>query len=73
MPQARAGEHDQQRAQALAAAGDDVLGDLVDQRHGTLEARADDRVDGVEVGLDQGADVIQGHGRPAFAAKGEAS
>ena len=37
-----AGQHDEQRPQALAAPGDDVLGDLVDQRNGALEARPDD-------------------------------
>ena len=42
-------QHYQQRPQALAAAGNDVLGDLVHERHGALQARADDRVDGVQV------------------------
>ena len=55
------GQHHQQRPQALAAAGDDVLGDLVDQRNGALQARADDGVDGVEVRLDERADLFQGH------------
>ena len=52
------GEHDQHRAQALAAAGDDVLGDLVDERHGTLQARADDRIDRAQVRLHQGTDLL---------------
>ena len=44
-----AGEHDQQRPQALAAAGNDVLGDLVHQGNGALEPRADDAVDGFQI------------------------
>ena len=36
VPAGAAGQHHQQGPQALAAAGDDVLGDLVDQRHGAL-------------------------------------
>ena len=41
-----AGQHHQQRPQALAAAGNDVLGDLVDQRDGAFQARADHVVHG---------------------------
>ena len=42
----------QKRTQPLAAPGDDVLGDLIDQRHLALQARADDRIDRAQVGLD---------------------
>ena len=62
MPQARPGEHAQQGAQALAAAADDVLGHLVDQRHRALEPRADHGVHGRQVGPHQGADFVEGHG-----------
>ena len=41
MPQARPASTHEQGAQALAAAADDVLGHLVDQRHGALQAGAD--------------------------------
>src|SRR6059058_4245275 len=61
MPAGARREHHQQRPQALAATGDDVLGDLVNQRHGTLQARANDPVYRVEVGLYQRANLFQGH------------
>jgi hypothetical protein len=43
-------EQDNQRAHALAAAGNDVLGDLVDQIHGAFHAGADDGIDGPKIG-----------------------
>ena len=63
LPQARPVRVHQQRPQALAAARDDVLGDLVDERHRALQACTHDRVDGLEIALNQGADGIEGHGR----------
>jgi hypothetical protein len=59
-----AGEYDQQGAEAFATAGDDVLGDLVDERDGALQARADDLIDAEEVWANQGSNVIQSH-RPS--------
>ncbi len=56
-----AGEHDQQWAQPLATPGDDVLGDLVDERNRALQAGANHSVDGSEVAPNEGADVIQSH------------
>jgi len=47
--------------QALAATGDDVLGDLVYQRHGALQAGPNDPVHRVEVRLYQRANLLQGH------------
>ena len=43
----------QHRPQALAAAADDVLGDLVDQHDVGGQARADQRVDGAMSGSGQ--------------------
>ncbi len=65
------GEHAEQGAQALAAAADDVLGHLVDQRHGALEARADHGVDGHQVGRHGRANLLERHqGRFASAGAG---
>ena len=61
MPAGARREHHQQRPQTLAATGDDVLGDLVHQRHGALQARPNDPVHRVEVGLYQRANLFQGH------------
>ena len=61
VPAGAPGQHDQQRPQPLAAPGDDVLGDLVDERDGALQARADHLVHGAEVGLDERADFFEGH------------
>src|SRR5579872_4848752 len=58
-----AGQHDQQRAQPLAAPGNDVLGDLVHQRDGALQPGADHLIDGAEVRLDERADFFQCHER----------
>ena len=67
-----AGEHAQQRAQALAAAADDVLGDLVDQRHRALEAGADHGVHGRQIGANQGADFLERHGGSVRRTRGRA-
>ena len=50
-------QHDQ-GPQALAAARNDVFGDLVDQRNGTFQAGADDRIDIGHVRAHQGANLI---------------
>src|SRR5256884_7482706 len=42
MPAGARREHHQQRPQTLASTGDDMFGDLVNQRHGTLEAGPND-------------------------------
>jgi hypothetical protein len=47
------GEQHDQRPQALAAAGDDVLGDLVHEGNRALHAGADDGIHGDEVVADQ--------------------
>ncbi len=58
-------QHHQHRPQALAAGGDDVFGDLVDQRHVRGQAAADQGVHGGHLaggqGLD-GGDAGQGGG-----------
>src|SRR5260370_16480086 len=51
----------QQRAQALAAAGDDVVRDLVHQRNRAFQTRADDAIDGFEVRLDERAYFFEVH------------
>jgi hypothetical protein len=48
------GQQMQHRSQPLAAAADDVFGDLVDQHHVRGEARADQVVDRGHVGGDEG-------------------
>ena len=58
-PAGASGQHHQQRAQALAAAGDDVLGHLVDQRHELLRPAADGVVDRRKVGPHQRTDGLQ--------------
>jgi hypothetical protein len=52
-------QHDQQRAQAFAAATDDVFRDLVDQGYGTAKAAADGLVDGLQLGANQGANALE--------------
>src|SRR5438105_9267308 len=61
MPAGARREHHQQRPQTLASTGDDMFGDLVNQRHGTLEAGPNDPVHRVQVGLYQRANLFQGH------------
>ena len=51
-------KHADQGAQAFAAAADDVLGDLVDERHGALEPRTNDAVYGGHIGANEGADFV---------------
>ena len=46
-------EQQQRRPQSLAAAGDDVLGDLAHQRHVRAEALPDQRIDALHVGGDR--------------------
>ncbi len=54
-------QHHEQGAQALAAAGNDVLGNLVYQRDGAFQACANDPVDGGEVSPNERANIIQSH------------
>jgi hypothetical protein len=54
-------ENYQQRAQALAAAGDDVVRDLVHQWNRAFQTRADDAIDGFEVRLDERAYFFEVH------------
>ena len=51
--EAGAGEGEQ-RAQSLAAGGDDVCGELRDQRHRAIHAGDDGAVAGLQIGLEQG-------------------
>ena len=55
-------EHAEQGAQAFAAAADDVFGNLVDERHGALQAGADHGVHGGKIGANQGANILERHG-----------
>jgi len=60
---ARREQHDQ-RPQPLAAARDNVLGNLIDECDGAFHAGPDHRIDGAEVGMNQSFDSGQGsHGR----------
>ena len=52
----------QRRAQALAAAGDDVLCDLPDQHHIRLQALADQRIDAMHVRRDGAEERGKGQG-----------
>jgi hypothetical protein len=53
------GQHAEQGSQAFAAATNDVLGHLVHQRHGALEAGADHGVHGLQIRPERGADLLQ--------------
>src|SRR6185437_14771119 len=77
MPAGTASQYDEEWAQPLAAAGDDVVGDLVHQRNRALQARADHLVDGNEVRLDERAYFFQchyrtdlGHGHASYPTRG---
>jgi hypothetical protein len=48
-PEGLAGQQDQQRTQAFAAGGDDVVANLLDQRHARGQLLADDAVYGGEI------------------------
>ena len=52
-------EHTKQGAQAFAAAGDDVFGDLVDEGHRALQPGPDHGVDAGKIGADQAANVLE--------------
>ena len=54
-------QHDQ-RPQSLAAAHDDVLGYLGDERNVAFEALADEPVHGLHVVIGERRDVVDGHG-----------
>ena len=51
----------QRRAQPLAAAVDDVFGDLADEHHVGIQALADDMIDGTHVVGQVGLQALQGH------------
>ena len=53
------GQQDDQRSQTLAAAHDDVLGHLRDQRNVALEADRDQAVDRAHIVLRQRSDVVE--------------
>lgn len=57
------GEENQRRTHALAAAADDVFRHLPNEYHIGVKTVADDRVDGLHVGPDQGVKLFQCHGR----------
>lgn len=59
VPAGTSDQYHQQWTQAFAAARNDVVGNLVHQRHGTLQARANDLVDRVQVRTDQHADLLE--------------
>ncbi len=50
----------QDRPQALAAGGDDMAGELRDQRHRRLHLLQDDLVDPRHIGIDQRGETLQG-------------
>src|SRR6202035_2241824 len=56
-----ASEGNQQGSQALTATRDDMFCHLIHEGDRALQARPDHRVDGVEVALHQGADLIERH------------
>jgi hypothetical protein len=56
-----ADQDDQQWAQSLAAACDDVIRDLIHQGNGTLETCTDHAVDGFEVRLNERPNFFEGH------------
>ena len=57
------GQQHQCRTHALAAAIDDVLGNLPDQHHVGVKSVANDRVDGLHIRPDQGVELFQSHVR----------
>ena len=64
-PGSPGGEHDEQRPQALSAAFDDVIPDLVDQHDVAGQLAADLGVDRGQVAGDEGSYVLELHGFPA--------
>ena len=54
-----AGQHHQHRAQAFAAGGDDVIGNLVDQHDVRRQTAADQGIDRRHVGRGEGLDLGQ--------------
>jgi hypothetical protein len=58
-----AGQHHQHRAQAFAAGGNDVVGDLVDQHDVRGQPAPDQGVDGGHVGRGKRLDLGQAQGR----------
>src|SRR4029077_12670109 len=51
----------EERPQPLAAAGNDVFGDLVHEGHGAFQTRSDGRVDGAQVVAYGRANLFQAH------------
>lgn len=56
-------KENQRRTHTLAAAANNVLGDLPDKHHVRVKTVTDDRIDGLHVGPDQGIKLFQCHGR----------
>ena len=54
-------QQQQRRAQPLAAAGDDVVGDLADQRDVRVQRFAQDPIDGLQVVAQRGLQQRNGH------------
>ena len=61
VPAGARGQQDERGPQALAAAADDVLGDLADQRDVGIEALPEDAIDLGHLGREQGFEVLGGH------------
>ena len=55
-----AGQHHQHGPQSLAASGNNVVGDLVDQHHVRSQPAADQGIHGGHVGGGEGLDLGQG-------------
>ncbi|MNS58670.1 hypothetical protein D3C72_915970 [compost metagenome] len=67
-----AGQHHQHRAQAFAARGNDVVGDLVDQHHIRGQPAADQGIDGSHVGCGKRLDLGQAQGGTGVFSDGHA-
>src|SRR5690349_7339784 len=61
VPAGPASQDHHQGSQALAATGNDVVRDLVDQGYGTFEPGADYAINAFEVRSDQCPDFFEGH------------
>ena len=59
-------QQDERRPHALAATADDVLRNLADEHDFGMQTVADDGIDGLHVGPDQGVKVFQGHIAPVL-------
>ena len=64
--QSTGGQQHKGRTHALAAAVDDVLGNLPDERDVGVQTPANDRIDGIHVRADQGGKMFQCHDRQFY-------